>query len=278
MNYDPQELKLFQRHTRWWVFYMAVFVIVHVVLSSVGAFFHFLLDHEISIVEGWLHKNGWELTLFSKVFSLFILQKFLQIRLYRPRSIKGFLKDQWRLPNQNLIVIVMFLFISIIFIGKPEVQTQNLTFFVYHFITYVSMIIWFMTDYFALVQLRDLFDPEEKSLSRWLFVIYFGTFLISFKMVIPDYFNTGLVIHLHFITMLFITESKFRQWSNAFFYLALFAAPLATLFGMDPVWGPDFSPFKFHRMPHSAFLITIWMLSLAYYRYRHRWHWLEKIS
>ncbi len=278
MSYAIEELKVFKRHTRWWLFYISIFVIVHVVLSSVGAFFHFLLDHEISIVEGWLHKNGWELTLFSKVFSLFLLQKFLQIRLYRPQSIRTFLKDQWRLPNQNLIVIVFFLFISIVYIGKPVIQTQNLTFFIYHLITYFSIIIWFLTDYFALVQLRDLFAPEDKILSRWLLVIYFVTFFISFKMVIPDYFSTGTVIHLHFISMLLITGSKFRQWSNIFFYLALFAAPLATLFGMDPVWGPDFSPFKFHRMPHSAFLITIWMISLAYYRYRHRWHWLEKIS
>ncbi len=278
MSYDQQELKVFKRHTRWWLFYMIVFVFVHVVLSSIGAFFHFLLDHEISIVEGWLHKNGWELTLFSKLFSFFILQKFLQIRLYRPKSLKVFLKDQWRLPNQNLIVSIIFLFISLVVIGKPEVQKQNFTFFLYHLITYVSILVWFLTDYFALVQLKDLFDNNNKTLSRWLLVIYFLSFVLSFEMVIPDYFSTGIVIYLHFLSILLITGSKFRQWTNVFFYLALFAAPLATIFGMDPVWGPDFSPFKFNRMPHSAFLITIWMISLAYYRYRHRWHWFEKLS
>jgi len=278
MNDDSQDLSVFKRHCRWWVFYMSVFVVTHVVLSSIGAFFHFLLDHEISIVEGWLHKNGWELTIFSKIFSFFILQKFLQIRLYRPQSLKKFLKDQWRMPNQNLIISIIFLFVMLVYFGKPSFQPQNYSFFFYHLITYCSFTLWFLIDYFALVQLRDLFDLENKTLSRWLYVLYFLTFYLSFKMIIPDYFSVSLIIFLHFITLLFITGAKFKQWPNIFFYLVLFASPLATLFGIDPVWGTDFSPFKFQRMPHSAFLLTIWMISLAYYRYRHRWHWLQRLS
>ena len=272
MSYDSQDLKVFQRHIRWWVFYTAVFAVSHVVLSSIGAFFHFLLDHEISIVEGWLHKNGWELTLFSKVFSFYILQKILQIRLYRPQSIKLFMKEQWRLPKQNLIVSLLFLLISLIILGKPLAQPQNYSFFIYHLITFISISLWFLTDYFALAQLKDLFDVESKPLSRWLNVIYVISFILSFKMIIPDYFNVEVIIYLHYVSILLITGVKFKQWSNVLFYMILFAAPLATLFGIDPVWGTDFSPFKFSHMPHPAFLITIWVISLAYYRYRHRWH------
>lgn len=278
MNFEAQDLVVFKRHSRWWLFYVAVFIITHVVLSSVGAFFHFLLDHEISIVEGWLHKNGWELTLFSKLFSFFILQKFLQIRLYKPQSLKIYLKDQWRLPNQNLIVSIFFLFIAIIYFGKPIAQPQNFSFFFYHLITFFSFTLWFLIDYFAIAQLKDLFDLNNKSLSRSLYFLYFFSFVISFSMVIPDYFGVSLIIFLHFISILIFGGIKFKQWSNVFFYLILFASPLACIFGVDPVWGTDFSPFKFQHRPHSAFLITLWVISLAYYRYRHRWHWLQKAS
>ena len=278
MSYEIQELEVFKRQIRWWLLYISVFIVTHVVLSSIGAFFHFLLDHEISIVEGWLHKNGWELTIFSKIFSFFILHKFLQIRLYRPQSLKVFIKEQWRLPNQNLIISILFLFISLIYFGRPVAQPQNFSFIFYHLITFLSISLWFMTDYFALAQLKDLFELNDKKLSRWLYLIYFLSFILSFKMVIPDYFSVSLIIFLHFVSILNITGVKFKQWSNVFFYLILLAAPLASVFGIDPVWGTDFSPFKFQHMPHSAFLITIWVISLAYYRYRHRWHWLQKES
>lgn len=278
MMSESQDFVVFKRHTRWWLFFIAIFIVTHVVLSSVGAFFHFLLDHEISIVEGWLYKNGWELTLFSKLFSFFVLQKFLQMRLYKPLSLKVFIKDQWRLPEQNLIIILLFMMITLLYFGQPVTQAQNYSFVFYHLITFLSFTIWFLTDYFALAQLKDLFELENKILSRWLHLIYLLSFILSFEMVIPDYFSVGLVIILHFVSILTIAGGKSKQWSNVFFYLILFAAPLASFFGIDPVWGTDFSPFKFSHMPQSAFLITIWMISLAYYHYRHRWHWLQRAS
>jgi len=50
--------------------------------------------------------------------------------------------------------------------------------------------------------------------------------------------------------------------------LILFVAPMGSMFGMDPVWGDDFSPFRVEKKLNLALLAVIWMISFFYYRYR----------
>ena len=55
--FDP----IFRRNVIYYGAYLTIYVATVLILSSIGAFFHFLLDHEISIVEAWLHNNKWEI-------------------------------------------------------------------------------------------------------------------------------------------------------------------------------------------------------------------------
>jgi hypothetical protein len=268
-----EDHSFFYRHFRWWFFYIFIFVSTHICLTSIGAFFHFLLDHEISLVEGWLHKNGWELAVTSKVFSLWIFHRFLQVRLYNPKPIRQFVKKEWRWPDQRLIVAIVFVCISLVYLGKPIYQAQNQSFLWYQFITFFCFGLWFLADYFTIAILQDLFPITIKKSKRYQLAFYVLGFCISFRLIVPDYFGTVVLMHLHFISILLITGKNFQSWGNALFYLCLLAAPAAAILGIDPIWGADYSPFKLTRIPHTAFLITIWVLSLAYYRYRHRWRW-----
>jgi hypothetical protein len=44
------------KNLKYYIVFQLIFVVLVVILSSIGAFFHFLLDHEISIVEAlFLH-------------------------------------------------------------------------------------------------------------------------------------------------------------------------------------------------------------------------------
>jgi hypothetical protein len=43
---------------------------------------------------------------------------------------------------------------------------------------------------------------------------------------------------------------------------------MGAFFGMDPVWGNDFSPFTFKSKVGAPFLVAIWMVSFFYYKYR----------
>jgi hypothetical protein len=268
----------FRRNLRWWSFYILIQVICHICLSSIGAFFHFLLDHGISLVEGWLHNNGWELAVISKLFALWVVHRMLRIRLYNPRSLRNFVKGQGRWPDQRAIVVSIVLLGLMILMGAPAHQPQNGGYWSYHFVSYLASATWLISDYFAAAILQDIFPVSNPKAVRWRLLVYLLGFWISFRLVVPDYFGASLMMHLHFLVLLLMTGNHLQHLGNALAYVLLMAAPCAAIFGVDPIWGADFSPFKLVRIPSAPFLLLVWMLSLVYYRYRHRWRWRFPVS
>lgn len=258
------------RNLRWWGFYIFVQVTCHVVLTSIAAFFHFLLDHELSLVEGWVHNNGWELAVVAKLFAAWVVHRLLRVRLYRPRGVRDFFKTEWRVPDRRTVVVAAFLTLAFLWLGGPSVQSQNGPYTSYHIVAFTGMALWLMVDYFCLALLQDLFPVTDGRGERWRFAVYLAGFWAAFRLVVPDYFGASLVMHLHFLTLLLVSGPRFQHWGDVTVYLLLFAAPMGALFGIDPIWGADFAPFKFTHLPSAPFLLVIWMLSWAYYCYRHR--------
>lgn len=263
----------FYRNLRWWAFYICVQVTCHVVLTSIAAFFHFLLDHELSLVEGWVHNNGWELAVVAKLFAAWVVHRLLRVRLYRPRGVRAFFKEEWRMPDRRTFVVAAFLTAVFLVMGGPVVQSQNQPYFGYHLVAFVGTGLWLMIDYFCLAVLQDLFPVTNTRQERWRFVFYLAGFWAAFRLVVPDYFGTSLIMHLHFLALLIVSGPRFQHWGDVAVYLLIFAAPMGALLGVDPIWGADFAPFKFTHLPSAPFLLVIWMLSLAYYCYRHRLRW-----
>jgi hypothetical protein len=267
---DTSELSDFWRNLRWWGFYIVVQVLAHVALTSVGAFFHFLLDHELSIVEGWVHNNGWELVASAKLFAAWVVHRLLKVRLYRPRGVREFFRDEWRWPEARSLVVTVFLVLILITMSSPVVQSQNGTYLSYHLTAYMGCLTWLMVDYFILAILQDLFPVSHSRLMWWRMVGCLAGFWLSLRLVVPDYFGTSIFMYLHFLSLIILAGPRLLHWSDVAAYVALFAAPMSALFGIDPIWGVDFAPLKFARLPAIPFLILIWMLSWAYYSYRHR--------
>jgi hypothetical protein len=261
------------RHLRWWAFYMGMQVFGHVTLSSVGAFFHFLLGHGIGLVEGWLHNSGWELALISKAFALWATHRMLKIRMYRPRTLLEYFHTESRWPAQRAWVVGVFLLLTLLLWGSPALIQQNRS---YHWLqgtAFVGMFLWLLGDVVLAGVLQDLFPCERGRPNQVRVAFYWLSFAVIFRLVVPDYFGTAVIMHLHFLSVLFLAGSASRRWSESAVYLLVVAAPSAAFLGLDPLWGTDFSLFQLKHVPAPPFLIAIWMLSWAYYSYRHRWRW-----
>lgn len=259
------------RNLRWWAFYCVVQVFCHVTISSVGAFFHFLLDHGINLVEGWLHESGWQLVLISKAFALWVTHRLLNVRLYRPRTILNLLKEEFRWPGQKILVISVFLLSVLVILGSPESLPQNNAYWPSHLTAFLAIILWFLADVVMAALLHDLFPIVTPQGRSWRLVLYFVCFFVFFRLGIPDYYGNAFLVYLHFFAVMFLAGSNFRAWGESAAYLVLVAAPIGALLGLDPIWGPEFAPFKLTRPPAAPFLLVIWMLSWAYYTYRHKW-------
>lgn len=265
-------------HLRWWLGYSLLQVGIHVALSSVAAFFHFLLGHGISLVEGWLHNNGWELALVSKGLALLIIHRLLRVRFYLPLSLTTLTKERVRLPRQRTLVICVFLLAAVFILSGPRLVPENGTYWGHHITAFLGMAFWLGCDVLMGAVMHDLFPFYGKGEKRLRTAFYVGTFLMAYRLIVPDYFGALIVVGLHFITLIVVCGENFEHWSDGVLYTGLVAAPLAMLLGMDPLWGPDFAPFKAVHPLTTPSLIAIWVLSWAYHSNRHRWRWLPRSS
>jgi len=250
-------------------FYQLMYVIMAVLLTSIGAFFHFLLDHEISIVESWLHNNHWEILIISKLFSLFLINRWFKVQLYQLKSIRELVKELVRWPEPRAIVVAVFMGASYLSLGKVHYTGQNLGYWYHHFMSFVGLFLYFGIEFIVIAYLNDvLYQKDQQPSKFWIGLSYTLLFVGAFRLSVPNYYDLLGYVVFCYSALIFLSGNSFRIWSNVVCVLLLFVAPMGSFFGMDPVWGDDFSPFKIENKLNLSFLAVIWMVSFAYYKYR----------
>ena len=254
-------------HIKYYGAYQLIYVVLVIILSSIGAFFHFLLDHEISIVESWLHNNHWEILIFAKLIALYLLNRWFMVKLYELKTIRGLIRELVSWPEPKAVVIAAFMILSYltlsgaVYSGGPE-------YWYHHLASFLGIFLYFGIEFIVIAYLDDVLNQKEKPSYFWLSVCYTIFFIAAFRINVPDYYNLLPYVVLCFSTLMYLSGKSFKSWSNVVCFLVVFVAPMASLFGMDPVWGDDFSPFKVKSKLSLPFLAAIWVISFCYYKYR----------
>lgn len=266
------------KYIRYYGFYQLMYVAFTVILSSIGAFFHFLLEHEISIVEAWLHNNHWEILLISKIGSLFLINRWFHIRLYQFQSIRELVKRFMTWPDMEAPVVSVFMLISYMSLSRVSFVSQNLGYWYYHLVSFIGIALFFALEFVVIAHLDEVLNKKHEKQGLWLPLAYIGIFAVAYRMSVPDYYELMPYVVLCFATSLFLLGRSLKNWSNVVCFLLLFVAPMASLMGLDPVWGDDFSPFKIDRKVSMAWLGVIWLVSFCYYKYRNQFfHSVRKL-
>jgi hypothetical protein len=248
--------------------YQLLYVVIFILLSSLGAFFHFLLNHEISIVESWLHNNHWEILIIAKLISLFLLNRWFKVRLYELKSIRELVRELVHWPEPKAIVISFFMLVSYLSLSGTEYTGQNLGYWYYHFTSFLGLFLYFGIEFIVIAYLDDVLNQKEQPSFTWLSVFYTAIFTLGFRLSVPDYYSLLPYVILCFSSLMYLSGKSFKSWSNVVCFMVVFVAPMGSLFGMDPVWGDDFSPFRVKSKLGLPFLAVIWMVSFCYYKYR----------
>lgn len=256
-------------------FYYSIFQLIFcsfsLILTSLGAFFHFLLDHEISIVESWLHNNSWEIIIFSKSSAFLILYKWFDIQLYQLKSFFINLKLKLKRPDKKSSVISVFLFLGYLTLARVEINGQNFSYFYNHLVSFFGIFVFYILEFLILSLLFDIYG-QENTKSPLMFNIFIGlVFYLAFKVSIPDYYKLMPHVIACFGTVIVLSGADFKNGSNVLVFLSVFVAPMGSLFGLDPIWGGDFSAFKLANKLNLSFLLVIWVVSFIYYKYRDIW-------
>lgn len=256
------------KNIRYYAAYQLVYVVIFIVLSSIGAFFHFLLNHEISIVESWLHNNHWEILILAKLLSLFLLNRWFKVRLYEMKSVRELVKEFVRWPEPKAIVISFFMLVSYLSLSGTKYTGQNLGYLYYHLTSFLGIFLYFGIEFIVIAYLDDILNQKEEPSLGILSIVYTLLFTVAYRLSVPDYYELLPYMVMCFSTLLYLSGKSFKSWSNVVCFLIMFVAPMGSIFGMDPVWGDDFSPFQVSTKLGLSFLSVIWMVSFCYYKYR----------
>lgn len=258
------------KNIRYYASYQLLYVVLVVILSSIGAFFHFLLNHEISIVESWLHNNSWEILITSKLISLYLLNKWFSMRLYQLKSIRELIKELVSWPHAEAVVVPVFMTLGYLSIARVDLVPQNIGYWYYHFASFIGLFLFFGVEFIVIAYLDDVLNQKENPNRFLLGVAFTALFAFAYRMSVPDYYGLLPFVILSFSSLMYLSGKSFRSWSNVVCFLLLFVAPMGAVFGLDPVWGNDFSPARVITKLSTPFLAAIWVISFSYYKYRLR--------
>lgn len=256
------------KNVKYYGIFQLIFVILVVTLSSIGAFFHFLLNHEISIVESWLHNNHWEILIISKLFSLYLINRWFKVRLYSLKSFRELVQELVSWPDPKALVVAVFMVVSYITLGKTVFVNQNIGYWYFQLASFFGLFVFFGVEFIVIAYLEDILNQKVHPPRLYLGFIYTVIFTVAFRLSVPDYYGLMPYVVLCYSSLIYLSGRSFKSWSNVVCFLILFVAPMGSLFGLDPVWGDDFSPFRVDQKLNIAFLAVIWMISFSYYRYR----------
>ncbi len=266
-THGSQNTQLIQ-NLKYYAVFQLCFVILVILLSSIGAFFHFLLNHEISIVESWLHNNQWEILIISKLFSLYLLNRWFMVRHYELKSFRQLVQELVSWPDPKAIVVAVFMVMGYITMGKTVYVGQNIGYWYFQIASFLGLFVFFGIEFIVIAYLEDILNQKMHPNRLHLGICYTVIFTVAFRVSVPDYYGLIPYVVLCYSSLIYLSGKSFKSWSNVVCFLILFVAPMGSLFGLDPVWGDDFSPFRVDKKLNLAFLAVIWMISFSYYRYR----------
>jgi succinate dehydrogenase hydrophobic anchor subunit len=258
------------RNIKYYAAFQLVFATSVILLSSVGAFFHFLLDHEISIVEAWLHNNQWEILIVAKLAALFVLNRWFRIKLYELKSVRQLVGELVRWPDKEAGVISVFIALSCLALGEVFRVSGSFGYWYYNLTSFLGLFLLFGIEFIVIAYLDDVLNTRQQPSRPWLGIAYTLLFTLAFRISVPDYYGLLPYVVFCYTLLLLLSGESFKKWSNVVCLLLLFIAPMGAVVGLDPVWGEDFSPMRLKSKLNLASLVAIWVISFCYYRFRNQ--------
>ena len=105
--------------------YLFVLGLIHLIALSLVNFFHFLLDHKMSVIDTWIFDRIYQLIFIEKVFACFVIHFFgnslrSQSRFFGQR---GFLSNEQFPHRETMIFTFVSVLLSIFLIGERIEET-----------------------------------------------------------------------------------------------------------------------------------------------------------
>ena len=250
---------LFKNICLYLCFHMLIWIL-HVLLASTIAFFHFLLDHDLGVVEDWIFNKGWEVLMVIKISAFYIFFKFITVKIESRHPFKNFLVKNFMYPQKEIVAVIIILLLFTMVLGRPRItpffRIENLKIF----ISFFSIFLFYILDIF-IVKFFNMKYPLDYMRENVQNLLYPLIFFIMSKMIFLYEINMTFLVYFNFLFCFYVGRWKKDNWFACVLFLFFYVCPMGALFGLDPVWGDTFSPFKMgHDLKISYFIVLAFIL------------------
>jgi hypothetical protein len=253
----------------YYCFYSLSILIIHHILISTAAFFHFQLDHSLGTIEDWIFEKAWEIIILTKLMCSWLILKFISIKSDSRNPVRDIFVRGFLIPEKETIVFVIFFILLIVGIGGPTKGHLVSLEFYKPLTSYWGLIIFYLCDVMVFNGLKSI-HPFTR-IEKWSAYVIFSSILYAsskgtFLYGLDISFNIYLIGFISF----FLSDWKRSNWTLTAFFLITCIAPLGALLGFDPIWKASFTPLVLSRPISPINLSLIVIVSLGYFFYKNQ--------
>lgn len=249
---------------KYYAFFYFVLWSVHLILISLISYFHLLLNHNIKTIGDWIGDRGWSLIIISKVLIFYLALQFVRLKSKKIILLKGYFRNSIQFPRMEILVVLPFLLLGLSGLGRVNVN-ETLIFELDRMIfSTVGTFVFFSVDYALLIVLEIFFpleDQRKKNQKLFLFPLLFYYF--TYATFIYEQ-TVSFKLYAFFFLLLYLGEWRRRNWTMPLLFLLAFLIPCYALFGLDPVWGMNYTFFKMDRTISSFSLFLLIGFAVGY--------------
>jgi hypothetical protein len=248
--------------------YCLLLILIQVSLVSLVAFFHFLLDHDMGVVENWLNRNAWEILTLSKTLGFMLMIKGMRLNMYNLPSYKKLLLSKQWLPNLETIVFILF--INIMGVALVDVHGGGFKFFPnrdmsYVMSSYVGNSIFYLLDFLFVFYLFENINIVKKR-NKLILTIIIGLMFLSVTNILHPYGKPNQFLILLYFTTIILSYLRDREHFGNPVCITLFLVSIFTiLYGHDLVWKGQYALVNFQQPIPLVGLLATWGVGMLYF-------------
>lgn len=250
----------------YYIAYTLLFLLFYLALASTISFFHFLLDHDLGVIEAWLNRNGWEVVILAKAGAAAAALKALKLNNYLLKDTAELLRTSEFVPRRHVVAVCAFLPVFFTALARqfepgllPNPDSEFAS------VSYFGSALFYLTDLFVLYSAAANFSVEKKRQALLLGLALPLIFFLSSSAALPFLERQGFFLVAHFAGMLLFVLKDKNNLGNLLLYVFLVAAPMASVFGADPLWGDSRSLFRWPSTVPVPGIWAIWLTGFIYY-------------
>ncbi len=236
----------------------------HLIIISLISFFHLLLNHNIRTIGDWIGDRGWGLIIFSKLAILYIALQFIRLKSKKISLIQNYFRNSIQLPRKEILVVLIFLLMGLMGVGKISTNPSIIFEISRMALSILGTFILFSVDYALLIILETFYpikNQKELRLKLFLFPLLFYCF--TYATFIYEQ-NVSFRLYAYFYLLIYLGEWRRRNWTLPLLLLISFLIPSFSFFGLDPVWGANYSFFVMQRIVSTFSIFILIALSTGY--------------